>query len=345
MSTNSHFLVATFAVLLCLACCSPAFADESAAETRLLSFEAKELDSLIERFAKEKLKINRSAVKSTAAGDQVTVGMSGFKGFRQWKLQRGNASDGQWAMVLKPTKLWAWNAYKLRPRPQLVNADKYYGLYQRYDSFNAPGVFRKIFPADWSKHDCLRFDVMVQGAAQTIHVAMEDEFIAPPVVRSVVVQPGKWTTVEVNLEAARQQRGLNRKQMATLRIGCTVENNEETAREIRRTGKPVMMLLDNLRLAHAGVKSLLPLVSDDRPHELTGRFKPDNRQPQPLPPLPGDAQLGAIKLQKPFKITTAKAAYVSPAGWVSAYDNNRMLVGFTYGGGSNAYTLQTSDGG
>ena len=63
-------------------------------------------------------------------------------------------------------------------------------------------------PEDWSGFDRLRFDVLVNGSPQTVHVAMEDEEIVPPVVRSVLVQPGNWTTVEVDLRAAARQRGL-----------------------------------------------------------------------------------------------------------------------------------------
>ncbi|MHC4402034.1 MAG: hypothetical protein ACYTG0_20370 [Planctomycetota bacterium] len=101
---------------------------------------------------------------------------------------------------------------------------------------------------------------------------MEDEDIMPPVVRSVLVEPGEWTTVEVDLGAAAEQRGLDPKYMATLRIGFALIDPETATKEGRRSGGPPSALLDNLRLCGQTASARLPLVRDDRPHRLPALF-------------------------------------------------------------------------
>ena len=325
-------------------CCGVAWSAEPADERLLLGFEADEITRMIELLAKEKKEVKRTTEKSPDAVEQVTVGMTPWAGFRNWTLRRGEASQGQWAMVMRPTKLSTWTGP--RPGPNLDEVDRFYGLYERsIGIFNIAGVLRKVIPEDWSSFDRLRFDVLVKGLPQAVHVAMEDEDIVPPVVRCALVQPGKWTTIEVDLRAAAEQRGLDPTCMATLRIGFALSDPESAKKAARRSGEQPSARLDNLRLCSPNAATTLPLLRDDRPHRLPAMFQATSSKPASLAPPPGEPNRSTIKLQEPFRIETTKPCFVSPVGWVAAYDNRRMLVGFNCGGTTDAYVLQTLDGG
>lgn len=310
----------------------------------LLGFEADQIAQMIERLAEEKIEVKRATVKTSDGAEQVTVSMSPWVGFRDWTLRRGEATEGQWAMAMRPTTLSVWTGP--RPAPELDEPDRFYGLYERSTGvFNVAGMLRKVMPEDWSQFDRLRFDVLVRGAPQTVHVAMEDEEIVPPVVRNVLVEPGKWTTVEVDLKAAAGQRGLDRKEMATLRIGFVLAAPEAAARQSRRAGEQPTALLDNLRLCGQTAAARLPLVCDDRPHRLPPLFQAIASKPALGELPPGDPDQSSIRLQVPIRIQTPKPCFVSPVGWIAAYDNRRMLVGYNFGGTKDAYVWQTVDGG
>src|SRR5204862_283112 len=86
-------------------------------------------------------------------------------------------------------------------------------------------------------------------AAHTFAVALEDEEIAPPVLRTFKVEPGKWVTLEVDLRDAAKARGLDAKRMATLTVGVV-----EVAGPTKSKGATALM--DNVRLARANVALL-----------------------------------------------------------------------------------------
>jgi len=321
-----------------------AWSAEPAREQLLLGFEADEITQMIERLAKEKKEVKRTADESSDGVEQVSVGMTPWAGFRNWILRRGEASQGEWAMAMRPTKLSTWTGP--RPGPKLDEVHRFYGLYERSTGvFNIAGVLRKVVREDWSNFDRLRFDVLVKGPPQAVHVAMEDEDIMPPVVRSVLVEPGNWTTIEVDLTVAAEQRGLDPTRMATLRIGFALPDPEATKREARRSGVQPTALIDNLRLCSPNAAADLPLVRDERPHRLPAMYQAISSKPASVELPPGEPDRSTIKLQEPFHIETPKPCYVSPVGWVAAYDNRRVLVGFNYGGSKDAYVWQTVDGG
>jgi hypothetical protein len=345
---DSISLRTTAGVLSCLlalgACCCSAWADEPARERLLLGFETEEIAQMIERLAKQEAEVTKSAGTSSDGVEQVTLAMQPWRGFSQWTLQRGEASQGDWAMALRPTTLSYWTGP--RQAPDLQDVDRFYGLYERSGGiFNAAGVMRQIMSYDWSSFDRLRFDVLVIGEPQTVHVALEDEDVVPPVVRSVLVEPGKWTTVEVDLREAAKRRGLDPRTMATLRIGVVPEDPQAAARAGRRSGDRPAALLDNLRLCAASAPATLPLVRDDRPHQLPELFQAIATQPAAVELPPGEPDRTAFELTEPLRIATPKPCFVSPVGWIAAYDNRRMLVGFNLGGHRDAYVLQTIDGG
>ncbi|KKM16236.1 hypothetical protein LCGC14_1687860, partial [marine sediment metagenome] len=275
-------------------------------------------------------------------------------------VRTGRASQGEYSLQLRQP------SYRLRRDICKYRHVASYGKNRRADlwpyyggmseafgnagrrSLSTGGVFRQIFPSDWSGYDLLRFDVYCQGVEHTFRVALEDEDVEPPVVRNMTVRPGKWTTLEVDLRAAAKARGLDTKRMATMFIIVTGTKER----------KGIDARLDNLRLCRKGASAKFKVLRDDSPQTLPESWRrPSQPQAEKLPADKPDRS--PLKLEKPFAIEvtdkkvllgsmSSKKVFfcsVSPCGWAGAYDNNRLLVGFTAFGGRNAYVLQSLDGG
>src|SRR5262245_4396842 len=209
------------ALLLLLGMLAPAVsAAEPPPEKLLLGFEEEDFARL-----GKAIKITRTEGKTKEG--KAFVGWEGAGGFvqlGQWMVFKGKASQGQHALGIglvtnqqaitySPTK------FDLPPEPVF-----YYGLLNNpYASggslFNTCGVFRRMFPADWSDYDLLRLDAHGEEVKQTIRVLLEDEEICPPIVRNLIVEPGRWVTLEIDLRAAARERGLDLRRMASLAIG------------------------------------------------------------------------------------------------------------------------------
>src|SRR5262249_14906176 len=176
---------------------------------------------------------------------------------------------------------------------------------------------------------------------QTVRVLLEDEEIGPPIMRNVTVEPGKWATLEIDLRAAVKERGLDLKRMANLAVGV-VKLEDKPKAEMSYTA-----LIDNLRLSREKTPAKLPVVRDTSSHALPEYYRTSKPQPEKLPA--GQPDRSPLKLEKPFLIPNEKACNVAPVGWVAAYDNKRLLVGFDAGAGREGRTMiflsQTLDGG
>src|SRR5262245_38669695 len=195
-------------------------AAEPPAEKLLLGFEEEDFTRL-----GKAIKITRKEGKTKEGTPCVGwESPGGFAQLGQWMVFKGKASQGQHALGIglvtnqqaitySPTK------FDLPPEPVF-----YYGLLNNpYASggslFNTCGVFRRMFPADWSDYDLLRLDAHGEEVKQTIRVLLEDEEICPPIVRNLIVEPGRWVTLEIDLRAAARERGLDLRRMASLAIG------------------------------------------------------------------------------------------------------------------------------
>src|SRR5262245_24514815 len=139
---------------------------------------------------------------------------------------------------------------------------------------NTCGVFRRIFPVDWSEYDLLRLDAHGEEVKQTIRIMLEDEEISPPIVRNLTVEPGKWLTLEIDLRAAAKERGLNLKRMATLAVGVA------ELVEKPRTARQHTALIDNLRLARRGAPARLPVVRDPGSYALPEYYRTSKPSPE-----------------------------------------------------------------
>jgi hypothetical protein len=311
-------------------------------EQLLLGFEEEEharLTKTVKIARKEKTtKDGRAYVAWEQPGDIQALG--------EWRLYKGQASEGEVAMGIANVipdriELVYWpSRFKLPQEPQ-----DYHGLLNNnYAPPNGAmlhtcGVFRRIFPMDWSGFDLLRVDAFGEAGVQTVRILLEDEEIGPPVVRNVTLAPGQWTTLEVDLRAAEKERGLDLTRMATLTIGVAKTEAKPKA------GAPYTALIDNLRLARRGTPSKLPVVADSSSHQLPDFYRATRPQPETLPAPPDRAPL---TLEPPIFIPTEKPPLVAPVGWVAAYDNRHLLVGFNRGNTAEAtqmQLLQSGDGG
>jgi hypothetical protein len=271
----------------------------------------------------------------------------GFTHIGQWVVYQGNASQGKHALGIGLVTNQQYITYapgkiELPPEPVF-----YYGLLNNPYAgssgarFNTCGVFRRIFPVDWSDYDLLRLDAYGEEVKQTIRVVLEDEEISPPIVRNLVVEPGKWVTLEIDLRGAAKERGLDLKRMATLAIGVAELGAQP------KTVREHTALIDNLRLARQKTPAALPVVRDPSSHQLPAYYRASKPQPEKLPA--GKPDRSPLQLHKPFLIPTAKQALVTPVGWAAAYDNQHLLLGYHLGanaaGTAHVLLLQSRDGG
>ena len=330
-------LCALLAILCALAAKGlQANAADSSDEKLLLSFEETEFDKLSKLIkltkAPGKTKDNKPFVSWTI--DQLG----------QWNLFEGNASQGKWAMKIGIARKPDPKIYDFRRIPHALpipaEAVDYYGHYvDNYsvsggNHLHTGGIFRRIFPVDWSAYDLLRLDVRCEEGDHTIRVTLEDEEIAPPLVRNVKAPVGKWATVEIDLREAERVRRLDLKTMATLTVAIVASDAP--------LDKPATALMDNLRLCRKTVPATLPVVRDKNSLELPPYYKTSSKSvPEKMPDLKPDRS--PLKLEKPFVIETGALASVSYMGWAAAYDNQNLLVGF--GGSKDGFSLQSTDGG
>jgi hypothetical protein len=152
-------------------------------------------------------------------------------GGQVWCIFKGSASQGECALGLGKAALpgdapfeFAGVEMKNVPPEAALHCGIYHSQYSR--GLNTCGLFRALFPKDWSGHDLFRVDAFAHDVAQVVRISIEDEEIAPPVVRDFKIEPGKWVTLEVDIRAAAKERGLDLKRMAVLgRMGDVLDNH------------------------------------------------------------------------------------------------------------------------
>jgi hypothetical protein len=312
-------------VLFSLVAVSPAAADDKL----LLGFEETEITTWIAA-----LKTTRQELKTKDGVSYISI-KSAFGGYDSWNIYKGKASQGEYALGLSLVRTGDDLPFdfKVPAEPQ-----RHFGVFRdnwgQGAFLNTCGTFRRLLPIDWSAHDLLRLDVFCEQAAHTIRVQLEDEEIAPPIVRNMVVAPGKWTTLEVDLRSAEKSRRLDLKRMATLVVAVVKVDGKTT--------KTPSAFLDNVRLCAAKSPTSLPVVRDDTPLDLPDYYKASGRpQRERLPE--GQPDRARLAREKPFVIPMKEPLAVTPVGWAAAYDNRHLLVGFC--DSTDAFVLQSRDAG
>lgn len=296
-------------------------------ELLLLGFEEAEIQKW-----PESLKVTREAGKTKDGRSFLSLRTA----FSTWQLWEGKASQGKYAMGLAPVRTGDDIPFdfKVPAEPQ-----RFYGVFRdnwgQGNLLNTCGTFRRIMPHDWSAYEVLRLDIYAEEVAQTVRVQLEDEEIAPPVVREVVVTPGKWTTLEIDLREAAKARKLDLTRMATLLVAVVKADGKLT--------QSPSAWLDNIRLSSAKTPASFAVVRDKSPLDLPDYYQADSKPaPERLPAAKPD-RTPLARTEKPIVISLEKSLAVSPVGWAAAYDNQHLLVGLC--DHSNAYALQSLDGG
>ncbi|MCX7804838.1 MAG: hypothetical protein N3A38_06570 [Planctomycetota bacterium] len=230
-----------------------------------------------------------------------------------WRCRAGDCTEGTHSLVadVSPPPGGPPHGIPFRSTPYL---SKYYPVpgketrvvLQTYQWLTSlPSGYR-----DWSACDRLLMDVRLTVESR-VRLWVEDGEIEPPVVRSYEVPAGNWVTLEMDLDRAARERGLDLKEI----VNFWVTVNPKGAGRIR---------IDNIRVERGGSEARLPVLRDPSPMVLEPRRLPA----RPVAPenAAGARDAAPVKLAAPIR---AGAGSVVPLGWLVAIDNRRMLLGYT----------------
>ena len=154
---------------------------------------------------------------------------------------------------------------------------------------------------DFSGYDLLRADLRSDVGDVEINLALEDNVLEPPVIRTYRIPANEWVTIELDLQEAARVRELDLARIANLWL-------------MARPSVRATVRIDNIRIAKQGAPARNRLVRDNSP-----MIVPVVRPKQPeLHSISSEAgpDRTAVKLTKP--VTVAQGSVV-PFGWVSAY--------------------------
>ncbi len=176
---------------------------------------------------------------------------------------------------------------------------------------------------DFSGYDLLRADVRSDAGPIEINLALEDNILEPPVMRTYRVPADEWVTIELDLKEAAQVRELDLARIANFWL-------------MARPAVRATVRIDNIRIAKQGAPARNRLLRDNSPMTVPA-FGPG--PPDDVRRIPSPDQAAAM-LTEP--VTVAQGSVV-PFGWVSAYDNRHIFV--AYSAEDKAKAACTDDGG
>ena len=201
-------------------------------------------------------------------------------------------------------------------------------------AFRTIGFLSDMMDDNWSNFEVFRFDVYSMLDDVTIEVLLEDDRVSPFLKYVFPAKKNSWVTCEIDLLEAIKIRELNLAKISSFNIRAF--SNDET----NKIALPIR--LDNFRLAKAKNASKNEIVKNKEPimpiefnlltqkpkAEVLPKYKPNN-----------------AKLEKPETLTieTDIPYGVIPVGWVAAYDNDRIMIGYCANNLTNVQ--QTLDGG
>ena len=250
-----------------------------------------------------------------------------------WKCRPGEHTEGSLALV---ASVGGANPFNVKPTFHETEWLSYFypamrskfGAHQLMTTFAWSAKGRPDL-WDWTGYDYLRVDVRCEKQAAKIWLALEDNVIEPPVVRTYEVAPSKWLTLELNLREAVEDRELD---LSNIRnfwlLGCTLVRS-----------RPIEVRVDNIRIAKTGSPAPEAILRDESPMEVSVA-----RPERPMtPPLPSEPKPDRSPFTLGEPITVAKGSIV-PFGWVAAYDNKHIFVAYNIDNKTTKATV-TSDGG
>ena len=170
--------------------------------------------------------------------------------------------------------------------------------------------------------------------------------------RAYTVPVGKWFTLEMDLQEAVRQRGLQLDKMCNLLLRLSARQHAKSDSHITRLQEKATFYLDNIRLANRDVEAKLPVLQDnssflvkrlrayaveyDVVKDENGRVRPywtlvsmEMPGSASIQPEPGPAKLLPPSLIPLDNIDDRAINSIRFAGDIAAYDSRRILVPFT----------------
>ena len=247
-----------------------------------------------------------------------------------WRCRRGTHTEGELALVTTVAP---------------VDHEKQTAAYRRTDflSYFYPNVRRGFVEArplmtsfqwlvkarpdlrDFSGYDLLWVDLRCDAGPVELWLALEDNLLEPPVMRTYKIPAGKWITLELDLKEAVRVRELDLAKITNFWL-------------MGRSSVQATVRIDNIRIVKQGVPAPNELLRDDSPMAVPILLP---KRPE-VPSIPSAVKPDrtVIKLTKP--VVVARGSVV-PFGWVSAYDNRLIFV--AYSAEEEARAAYTDDGG
>ncbi|MHC4739017.1 MAG: hypothetical protein ACYS9Y_08955, partial [Planctomycetota bacterium] len=180
---------------------------------------------------------------------------------------------------------------------------------------------------DWSGYERLRMDVRCEEGPVEIWLAVEDDVMEPPVVRTFNAPKGEWVTLEVDLKKAVEVRELDLSKIANFWL-------------MGRAPVRTTVRIDNVRITKRDVDGDYKVLRDESSMAVIyGRPK---RPEVPDRSAGVKADRSAVKLTEALVVAEGS---VAPLGWVSAYDNNLIFVAYSVEKGTKPKAAYTDDGG
>jgi hypothetical protein len=164
---------------------------------------------------------------------------------------------------------------------------------------------------DWSEYDLLWVDVHSNAATVKMWLALEDNLLEPPVMRTYEVPEDKWVTLELDLREAERVRALDLAKITNFWL-------------MARPSVRATLRIDNIRIVKRGTRApkellqdkstmVVPIVSSRQPEvrQIPSTVRPDRT---------------IVRLERPLVVAPGS---VVPFGWVSAYDNRFIFVAYS----------------
>jgi len=178
---------------------------------------------------------------------------------------------------------------------------------------------------DFSDYDLLWVDLRCDAGPVELWLALEDNLLEPPVMRTYKIPAGNWITVEFDLKEATRIRELDLTRITNFWL-------------MAKSSVRATVRIDNIRIVKQGVPAPNKLLRDNSPMAV-----PVVRPKRPeVPSIPSTVKPDRAVMKLTKSVVVAHGSIV-PFGWVSAYDNRHIFVAYSVE--DNARAIYTDDGG
>ncbi|MGQ9663362.1 MAG: sialidase family protein, partial [Kiritimatiellia bacterium] len=265
----------------------------------------------------------------------------------QWRLKAGypydlgprltqqDASEGRQALARSYQSRWEMDFLKSSEQRRRESP----GVYSRVATLlRTSGWQHLCFGTNWTGFARLWFDAKTSDAAATLTLALRDEYCPLAISRTWELAPGKWVTLEFDLEGA-ASAGL-------LDLSCITD----VRLMVQQIAGPTTIFVDNFRLATLGAPRSGDVLTDNspwpvwpeppeeegrttRPKVLSRVLKPSGPLGVPVGELPVTLKVSNVAWNDPL--------YKVPRG-IAAVDAQRLISIFM---GPVAGVRQSIDGG